>query len=425
MSHVKWPHLPPLALRLRAAEAMLRAGPSCEEFAVDADASTVLDAFKAISVGLRPVPSRLYREEAAADDEGPAIDAYFLRVSAELNRQVGSLSEQSPLAAELLSRLDGVLLTPVCPVCCTRPAPQPALVPCRWTKLGGATDEVALATRGGCLAAIREIFQFAVETTAKAYEEACGERLQTQVKLATGHGARNTEFELALTGQTNEDEDDRLHTRIVSLSFDVDSTWVDDYLALAYVCVHECLAHGFCGVDIEDPNAGASTSFHEGWMDCVAAYVLEEALQDEPGNLAPLAAELRRQMVAVRAVRYNRSRADAARDVNKWICGEQAFHAFEYLFVEALRRGKSHGLAGLGGLAREHLVGFSLALNASDVPHLERASFYRAVLSNYGARDPQWAAQQVKSKPQVIDFIGIFLKTGGFRTLVQQVVAIP
>jgi hypothetical protein len=283
-----------------------------------------------------------------------------------------------------------------------------------------------MATRGLCISAVRDVFSFAQGVAAREYAEACGSKLQTRVQLRTSHlGGRNTELELAVGASANEDGHNPLRARVVTLSFHAETTWVGDYLALPYLALHECLAHGYCGVDIEDPDAESSKPFHEGWMDCVVACLLEPALREDPGHFGQFAVAFLRETATVRGLRFNRSpRPGRPRDVDAWIRGERALHTFEELFLRALERSRKLGTIAMEAIAREQVVAFSLALNASDVPHLERAAFYRAVNTHYSRTGKDLARKACEARPQVLDFIDDFIDSGDFRILTRRVVSI-
>lgn len=425
MSHVTWPKLLPLALRLRTAEALLRSGTSLEQFEADAKARALLDTWQGVALGQLAVAGRERRSDDEADEEGAAIEAYFQRVAAQLRQQCRALARGSPLAAELLRLLLDCHEAPACGACCERPPPQQALVACRWTRATGASDAKAMEARGACLGTVRAVFEFAAAVSAQAYEEACGAALDTRLHLHTGHGPRNGELGLAVNAETTEHPSDRLRTRNVRLVFDVDSVWVEDLRALAYVGVHECVAHGFCGVDVAAPEAAGSVSFHEGWMDCVAAYVLAAAIAPGcDGFAADYANGFRRGMEDARSMRYSRTNPARSRDVARWTCGRQAHAAFERLAHAALARDGRHPAAELAWRARELVAGFSLALNASDVGHGRRAAFCAAINRLYGAQEAPRAKAQLDARPQVLDAIAEYTSAGDFRRLFHHVEAL-
>lgn len=426
MSHVVWPNLLPLTLRLHASEAILGTGYPLEAFESDEFARPVLETLLDVARGEIGAIGREQRSDEDVEAEGPAIDAYFARVGSNLSHKTAQLAGKSKLADVLLGAFGEVLNRKVCQECCRRPEPQGALAPCRWTKLSEAADRSAMAERGFCLNYIRTAFDFALEATAKAYEDACGEPLQTKVVLKTSLTMdRNAELELAANAWTTEDEDDLLHKRFVTVSFHVESTWMDDLLALPYLALHECLAHGYCGVNIQDSEAERSKPFHEGWMDCVASYVLQQSLQSGSGRFSSIGDAILRQTAVVRGLRFNRAERPARpRDVWHWIQGEQALHTFERLFVRALTRSKRFGAMAVEGIAREQVVAFSLAINASDVSHAERARFCIAVNSKYTRIGLESTKAAVEERPQVIDFIDEFLATFDSRKLFAKVIAI-
>ena len=134
MSHVTWPKLLPLALRLRGAEAILASGTPLEQFEADDPARALLDIWQFAAAGQLGVAGRERRSDAEADAEGPAIDAYFGRVGAQFRQQGPALAGRSALAGQLFQLLADAHDQPACIACCERPEPQPPLVPCRWTR---------------------------------------------------------------------------------------------------------------------------------------------------------------------------------------------------------------------------------------------------------------------------------------------------
>jgi hypothetical protein len=425
MSHVTWPKLLALALRLRTAEAILASGTPLEQFEADGPAKALLDTWQFAAAGQLDAAGRERRSDAEADAEGPAIDAYFGRVGAQLRQQGPALAGRSALAGQLFQLLVDAHDQPACIACCERPEPQPPLAPCRWTRSTGAADAKAMDERGTCIGAVREIFRFAREVSGQAYEEACGAALDTRLHLHTGHGGRNGELNLAVNAETTEHPADELRTRNVRFVFEVDAVSIDDLHAMAYIAVHECVAHGYCGVNIMEPDAAVSVPFHEGWMDCVAAYVLAAAVASGcDGYAQQYANGFQSGMVSARVNRYSRGNPAKAKDVVRWTTGRQAYEAFERLARVALERQGRHATDELGWRSRELVAGFSLALNASDISHAERAAFCTTVNRFYGAGEEPRAARQRALRPQVLDFIESFAKSGDFRSLFHAVSAI-
>jgi hypothetical protein len=425
MSHVSWPKLLPLALRLRTAEAILRSGTPLEQFEADGPAGALLETWQHATTGQLASAGRERRSDEEADAEGPALEAYLGRVGTQLRQQGAALAGRSILAGQLFQVLLDAHDRPTCIACCERPEPQPPLVPCRWTRSSGASDTKSMDERGGCIRAVREIFQFAVEASAQAYEQACGAALETQLHLHTGHGPRNTELNLAINAETTQHPDDEMRTRNVRFVFDVESVTVDDLHAMAYVAVHECVAHGFCGVDITAPEATISVPFHEGWMDCVAAFVLGLAVAPGcAGYAQQFANGFQRGMESARAVRYSRANPGHAKDLARWSCGRQAHEAFERLARIALDRRAPAGTNDSGWRARELVAQFSLAVNASNISHEDRAAFCTTVNRFYGADEESRAVAQRVRRPQVIDLIEAFSNSHDFRTLFDAVVAL-
>jgi hypothetical protein len=418
MSHVAWPKLLPLALRLRAAEAILESGTPLEQFEAEGPARALLDTWQHATTGQLASAGRERRSDEEADAEGPAIDAYLGRVGTQLRQQGAALAGRSVLAGQLFQVLLDAHDDLTCIACCERPAPQPPLLPCRWTRSSGASDNKSMDERGGCIRAVREIFKFAAEASGQAYEQACGAALETQLHMHTGHGARNGELNLAINAETTPHPDDEMRTRNVRFVFDVETVSVDDLHAMAYIAVHECVAHGFCGVDITAPEATISVPFHEGWMDCVAAFVLGLAVSPGcVGYARQFANGFQRGMVSARAVRYSRSNPGHAKDLARWSCGRQAYEAFERLARIALERSTPDRGIDPGWRARELVAQFSLAVNASNISHEERSTLCTTVNRFYGAEEDSRAVAQIARRPQVIDFIEAFSMSLDFRTL--------
>ncbi len=425
MSHVAWPRVLPLALRLHVAQAILASEATLEQYEADPAAQALLDTWALAAGGQLGTAGRERRSDDEANAEGPAIDAYFDRVGAQLQQQAVVLAQRSTLAGQLFEVLQQAHGRQTCIDCCTRPAPQQPLAPCRWTRSSGAADAKAMDDRGGCIVAVRDVFRFAAEVACQAYEEACGAALKTRLNLHTGHGPRNGELDLAVNAETTEHPNDELHTRNVRFVFHVDSVFIDDLHAMAYIALHECVAHGYCGVNITEPEAAVSVPFHEGWMDAAAAYVLSTSISCQcDGYALQYANGFQRGMAQARTQRYNRNNAGRSKDIVRWTTGRQAYEAFERLARAAFEHHRRHAADEWGWRARELVAGFSLALNASDVGHLDRAALCAAVNRYYGAEEEPRAARQRAARPQVLDFIDEYADSGDFRCLVARILAI-
>jgi hypothetical protein len=423
MRHVSWPQLMPLSLRLRAAIAILDTGECFEAFADDAMAALVLGELDRAVTGEMGVLGRTRRSEQEAQLEGPALDAYYARVGAELAKKTGSVAGGSPLAAQLTQSLRQVCASTVCQTCAAGASP---VYMCQWTRKSEAEDDRTVAGRGACLQVLSELFTFTKDLAASAYQNACRKCQVIVFELHSGHDERSSELDIAIHGVTTENATAPLRVRVVRLRFCAESVGVEDYLSLPYVLLHECLVHGLCGVNIEAPEAVLSTAFHEGWMDCVASEVLKSALSVAPaGHLVGRhATQFGRQTEQVRNTRFKRNRAGRAKDVLKWILGESAFHTMLRLFDFSVAGAEGETNAASAIQAQAELLRFSLALNHSGLSHETRGKFVRSLQRHYVRGEPAHALAALQQRPQVIDFIDEYRVTMDYSKLVKKLIAI-
>ena len=424
MPQIEWPQLLPISLRLYASKAILETGVHYDEYLRNDASAAILDSLSRVGDALRPHYSRERRSPQEACQEGPAIDFYFGQVTAIVNEQFAARSKGSDQAETLLAALNVALEPTVCREC-SASAGMAGVTQhlCLWTEASEAADAEAVERQGRCLKMLREIYEFAQHEVRSAYLEACTTLVVDSPILGTFHGLRNAEMELCVNAYTNESSPP-LQARSVNLTLAVEGFEIGDYLSLPYLVFHEILAHGFCGVAIDAWEAEMSKPFHEGWMDCVAAYCMRESLRVHAGYAGNFGEAFLRRMCEVRSIRYNRTRQYGSTDVLKWIEGERAFHTFDRLFQIASKGLNCPDDGGAGCGAREKLILFSLTVNSSNLPHAERAAFCQAVNRNFSREGADAAERALRRRPPIVGLIQQFLNGGDAIELCKKVIAI-
>ena len=276
MSHLAWPHLLTVAAWQRTMRAVLDTGHALEVYSDDPPAKVIWDQFQVDLPAQRLDLGRAVRAHAEAIQEGPAVDAYFGRLSTAL-APLGNYATKSSHASTLFGALRGVITSQPCATCSARRALSqggPAHV-CLWTATSQAIDQATLLDEGTCIDSINELFQWAVDLSMESYRNATGLAPAQKLEFSTALGSRNQALGISVDGFTRERNPTKLRSIVTVL--DVNTLGFDDFLSLPYLLVHECLVHGFCGLNVEEKAAVSSRSFHDGWMDCVAAYVLQHA----------------------------------------------------------------------------------------------------------------------------------------------------
>lgn len=373
MTHVAWPTLLPLALRLHASRAALKHGPSIALLREDREARLVLGSLSKVSISKAPEADEDYPEVVVSGPDPAPLQSYFAAVGIEVTALNGYRSSRSQLAGELLESLGALCRERVCEDCQAK-VENARGEPCQWQKSTKASNLRALGRRESkCLEPLRDVFDFCVSSSTSVY----GALDCPIITLSTrAMFERNTACDLALNAETR-DVSNGQGKRQVDLGLCASQFEIDDYLALPYVLLHECLVHGFCGVRVSSAEAELSKSFHEGWLDAVANIVLTRCLgelrsSDPSHNLSKVTDDVLRQTRRVRETRYNPSRSGRSVDVYDWLAGEQAFETLRWLLTivhsdipDAGRRDER---------VLDDVVDFSLKVNASALGHEQRGT---------------------------------------------------
>jgi hypothetical protein len=400
MTHLRWPQILSIALRLRVSEALLRTGYPLESYSSDKSSRAVLEEFERIAEGQLAIAGRTHRSDRQAKAEGPAVDAYLLRVGNAFLKQAAPACTGSNLAKTLFDAIIVACGLTLCQTCSGASA-------CRWTAESEVADAVRVSSDGDCIQTVHDLFRWSTQITEQAYKAAVVPVLHKPPELMTGHGERSKDLELAIDGSTYQGRT-RQAPRSVRVTFDPEWFWVPDYLSLAYVLCHECVAHGWCGVDVEAPAAEKSKAFHDGWMDCIAAQILKRSLMGGQTNLpVPIfAREIWEQTESVRAIRFNGHRVPAAADVWTWISGRTAMQTLWRLLALAHNAELDPGQwEQASDESLDSLIAMSLRINASRISHDNRARFVQAMNHRYSRTSEGGRAEALAKAPQVFEYI--------------------
>lgn len=402
-----------LAVWQDMSERILQSGHSLESFQEDASAAALLKQLRSELASKLLSVDRKHRTNDDAASEGPALDAYFSRIEEALPSYGPALAKNSDVATRLLALVQEVASSRPCTTCATPAVDQT----CRWTKLSEVSDHSILSSRGHCIRDIKSLFAYAGDVARSAYES-CDVKLRHSVSLSTGHDSACGEFGTALDAQTLESG---MNRRAISVSFNVEKLLFSDYLSLFYILSHEYIAHAFCGVSVDDFEAVKSGSFHEGWMDCVAASVLlghfGQPASSSAHAHARYGADFRLHMERVRSIRFDFSRPSAPEDALQWIRGSEAYHTLLFLFEFIC---KEQSL--LASVAVQKLNSFSLKINASDVSHASRCELVRTINTNFSRRhdEARWGA--ILRNPVVLAHVEEYFARGDAKQFFERLV---
>jgi hypothetical protein len=419
MSHLRWPQILSVALRLRVSEAVLRTGYPLESYRADESCRAVLEEFGRIAAGQIATAGRAYRTARQAKSEGPAVDAYLQRVGEVFRKQAAPARAGSPLAQTLFDAILTACGLTLCQTCSGTSA-------CPWTRESGAADTARISSDGECIQPVHDLFRWSSQIAADAYIGAGVHSSFNLPELKTGHGERSSELELAIDGSTHQGVSSKA-ARSVRITFHPESFWIPDYLSLPYVLSHECVAHAGCGVDVEAPGAEKSKAFHDGWMDCVSAYVLKRGLLGAQRNsVIPIfAREIWEQTENVRVRRFNWSRSSASVDVSAWMTGRTALEALWRLFALAQHeKPDPQHWDKVSDAAQNSLIDLSLRINASQISHDHRARFVQSINYLYSRTTEESRANALARSPQVLDYISEYEDRQDERLLVRKIIAL-
>lgn len=419
MAHVGWPQLLTVAIWQRTSASILESGQTLDAFRDDAAAGSLWDEYLKQLGSQLAIFDRDRRGEEEAENEGPALDAYFTRVGGSLGDQAAAQGAKSAQALTLLGLLRSVTGERPCATCSGAGSGETSAPTCKWTKSSESEDSKILASRGHCIRSVRELFELAQSVAVAAYRDALGRELEQTLELETSHGSRDLQLDSAVGGLTTEVVPTK--SRQVLVTFDVGSLAMADYLAVYYIFVHECLVHGYCGINVSASAAVTSRSFHDGWMDCVAAYYVRSPPTPAAGVVYPSASRFLqmfgKEMDRVRSIRFDTSRGSAAADARKWTRGVDAFHTALELFGAALER-----LGRPTGAALTHLLSFSLQVNASSLSHEKRGDLVSVLNRVFWRNNDYDRGLALMKNCQVVDFFGDFILYGGADNLLDRVV---
>jgi hypothetical protein len=420
--HVAWPELLSVAVWQQTAQSVLGTGQHLQAFQNDPAAKAVWGHYVAALPAQLQVFGRLQRTDVEANQEGAAIDAYFQRVSTALQPAAAAVGGSAE-AGTLLAALGSGLASVPCASCVAGRQGAHSQHLCRWTLTAQAADKTTLANRGKCLEPFFELFDWAESISRGAYQAVLAQAPTQLLEFSTGVlGGPNAQLGTGTDGLTQEVDPRKTRNVLVLLDARTPNQrllTLDDFLSMLYILVHECLVHGFCAVNVEEKAATLSRSFHDGWMDCVAAAMVgEAALRGGPG-IRRYGQLFKQQMDRTRTVRYDTQKPTAAADAVKWTRGADAFEAMEFLFESAF--------VNLGRPvveARERMLAFSLMVNACpSVSHDERGKLVATLNQYFWRNNPHDRGLAVLRNTQAIDFVKDFLLYGDAEALTRRMVS--
>lgn len=415
MSDVVWPRLAPLSLKLAAAREILRLGHPYSVLRLDPDALAILTNFEKSVDSHAPSPLLGHYVPASQQTSTTApLDLYFARVGEALvtNCRRPDLSE---LGHQVLETLSAVCTRGVCAPCVTV-AGKPNCTACQWRSDTAHQDRETLKERGHCLEPAKEIFRYCGDLAAREYAAHASFATSRGVVWTTGHTTKpKGHTGVALEGATTEPPYAAFdRRRVAHISFQVEDFFFKDYLALPYLATHECIAHGHCGVVLDDPDADDSKAFHDGWMDTIGFRLLIGALQQSSGQgsshpVDVFASEFSESAAAVKVKRYDDSALPV--DVLSWQAGARAMESFSLLLAHALQ---NQGICSLhqGAEIERELCNVSLALNASRLTHSERQQLVDVLNRHYSRTSDIERQRCLELKSQGIEIVENYLKAG-------------
>jgi hypothetical protein len=416
MNQVSWPWLAPLSLKLEGARKILLLGTPLSCLRVDSDAEAIMARFKMLTESHAPDPKdRFYNPHPTDPPDAAPLYLYYAQVGAAIDSMYRSAD---------LSELGRLVLDALCSVCkvgtcapCVANVPPPANATCRFKSQTAEQDRKALQARGRCLQPAQEILIFCSGLAAQAYARHAPPLARGGIVWTTGRTTKPSGHTgVAVEGLTAEPSQNRNSARRTAhISFNIKDFFFSDYLALPYLAIHECVAHGHCGVALDDPDADESKAFHDGWMDTVAFTLfldgLRQAAQQQPQHsVSRLAAEFSSRAEVVKAKRYDESHP-APVDVLHWQTGVRALESFSLLLAHALQE---LGICDLHESARieRELIDISIALNASDLTHLERQSLVDVLNRRYSRSSDAERRRCLEETPDGLRIVKNYLYEG-------------
>ncbi len=343
------------------------------------------------------------------------LDLYYDRTGTEVDMH-NRRGDLSALGRQTLEALVAFCQRGVCKSCAATKGPNAHI--CQWQQFTEEDDAQALAERGECLGAVRRIAEFCAQLAAREYARCSG----TSQNLAWSTGFTtmwSSHTKLAIQGATQEGIDvtdekaPDSHGRTIHVSFNVDKFWVTDFLTLPYIIAHEYIAHGYCGVDVAGHDADWGKSFHDGWMDCVAFALANNALasttiSDPLYSIARYHSEFIRQAEIAKTMRYDDNAHDAPAEAVHWASGARALESFTLLVKHALWEADLCDPKDNARIQREALS-ISLALNASRLTHRQRGVWVDTINRKYSRNTDEARIEAVVQDEAAINVLATYL----------------
>jgi hypothetical protein len=423
--HIAWPYLPELAARLYVGRALTSLQAPLHMYDGDPQALAVLEKLPDKLVWARASDTEFRVPDVGENADYAPLDTSLIAVADGLKRSEAHRGLDSTMAAEVLSAIEAALRNEPCRSCCDGHGVRI----CKWTESTTETDKRTLRDRGRCLDPATHMFEFALALAAEAYEPL----VLANAPLIAVHfkterlPALNKDLDAFVAGWTKEDLSEAVYHRFVSARILEQEFLPADYMVMLYVLVHECIAHAYCGVTVDGEGSDDSIAFHEGWMDEVAALVLDDALRSEiddalDGQAGRYGSQFLAAMDGARSIRHKYKRRGAPIDAPIWIEGVGAFEAVRLAFEDIVERNSGRAQR---SLAQELLVDLSLAINRSEVDH-ERRGIFVAKLAKYYIRDTPHLRRQARLlRPELDRAIALFLVDRNALTFLDRVVSIP
>lgn len=421
-ANVAWPYLPELASRLHISQAIAGLDFPISRFIRDHESNSVLAAIPAVIAGQRPA-DEIYRTKQLNEPEGYApISSHFSEISATLNRREGHRADKSEKAKQILETVLKSLDYEPCHSCC-----QPHSLPvCQWTESTAERDLLALRDRGRCVAPATEMFRFALGIAVDAYEPfvIAGAPLISQHMYIGRLTQRSSDLDASVAGWTRQHRIGEITESIVGARIWEQEFTVTDFMVLLYVMVHECVAHAYCGVQVDDTESTASIAFQEGWMDEVAALLLEDVLTSDVESLqgsgrARYGLQFLNEMAKARSSRLKLLRPNSSKDASIWIEGIEAFRALLMAFEAILQRDQRGNSF---NLARANAVDLSLKINISSITHAQRGHFVSKICETFAPDCVSLQRQAREQNPHLDKAIQNYLKHGDANEFLHQVI---
>lgn len=362
---IGWPTLPLVSMTLLAARDLHERGYLLESVSCSPSTSVAWEKFHTqIHAG---VPDGQQWAPPSTTSPSAPLQEHVIRVHRGFDAARGGLglTEEGLRVADTLINVDHQSICATCSVSVW------ASAICQWSPDSVDSDEITLASKGACLRPLRDLFYecqvFLVNVTF-----ACGLEPTKSVHAVGVNSGRASAFnnttELAIAGKVTEESSGYREVRIdfFPKAFDL-----GDYLALPYVILHEFAAHAICGVGLRAADATRSVSFHDGWMDRIVVWLLQQKSAAFEKFPALGWSEFSERARVVHAKRNDAFKVNRSVEVANYLAGCVALEVFSDLMLEALQKPDDEPET-----SRDELVYWvikaSLDIVSSNVSHLQR-----------------------------------------------------